>query len=174
MGPRRLESPVSPCYRSPSPRSCALAAEHRIGGGFNYWRTIDDIDLDFFDDIDDDGLALIGSYQYVPAGIFRLEVALEYFDEGFGGSPDSAFSPQAYVLVGKGIYAGLGLGITYSNGFEDDLSDPFFAARGGFDMTLLPGVHLDLNANYRFDAWSELDEASTDAIFLGAQVRVAF
>jgi len=151
----------------------ARAAEHRVGGGFNYWKTIDGIDEDFFD-IDDDGLAVVFSYQYRPQGIVFLEADLEYFESGFAGSADASYSPQLYVLVGSGFYGGLGVGVTWSDDLEGNFSDPFFAARGGFNMALIPGIHLDLNANYRFDAWDELGDANTDTIFLGAQVRFAF
>ena len=154
--------------------SPAQAAEHRVGGGFMYWKTIDSIDSDFFGDIDDDGLSTVLSYQYRPDGLFSVEVDLEYFESGFGGAQEAAYSPQVYALVGKGFYAGLGVGFTYSDDFDGNYSDLFYAARGGFNMALLPGVHLDLNANYRFDAWDELGDAGSDTIFLGAQVRFAF
>ena len=65
----------------------------------------------------------------------------------------------------------LGGGIIYSSGFEDDYSDPFYAAKIGWDLTLIPRVHVDINANYRFDAWSELENADTDTITLGALLR---
>ncbi|MFA7455551.1 MAG: hypothetical protein WCZ10_13935, partial [Desulfobulbaceae bacterium] len=37
------------------------AGEHRIGGGVNYWTTVDDID---HDDIDEDGFSYLISYQH--------------------------------------------------------------------------------------------------------------
>ena len=148
----------------------AAAAEHRIGGGVHYWKTVDDLADDDFD-VDEDGLATVLSYQYVPGGLLRLEVDVEYFEKGFGGSTDAAYSPQVYLVLGSGWYAALGGGVIYSSDFEDDVSDPFYAARLGLDMELLPRLHLDLNANYRFDAWSELENADTDTVTLGAVVR---
>jgi hypothetical protein len=146
------------------------AAEHRIGGGVHYWKTVDDFaDEDF--DVDEDGLATVVSYQYVPGGLLRLEVDVEYFEKGFGGATDAAYSPQAYLVLGRGWYAALGGGVIYSSDFEDDVSDPFYAARVGLDMQLLPRLYLDLSANYRFDAWSELGDADTDTVTLGAVVR---
>lgn len=146
------------------------AAEHRIGAGVHYWRTVDDLAEENFD-VDRDGLAKVLTYQYVPGGLLRLEVDLEYFDKGFGGATEEAYSPQVYLLLGGGWYAGLGAGLTYSSGFADDFSDPFYAARLGLDMELLPRFHIDINANYRFDAWSELGDADTDTVTLGALVR---
>lgn len=149
----------------------AQAAEKRLGFGVHYWRTVDDIDDDGVDDIDDDGVSYLGSYQILPGGLLSFELDVEYFEEGFGGSPDSVFSPQAFLLVGHGLYAGVGVGVGYSDGFEDDFSDPFYMARLGFNIELLPKLFLDVNANYQANAFDELDEADTDAITLGALLR---
>lgn len=152
----------------------AAAAEHRIGVGANYWQAVDDLVDDGFD-VDEDGLSPYLTYQLIPAGIFRFELDLEYFEAGFGGSTSEAFSPQAFVLVGSGLYAGVGVGVTYSSDLPDgDFSDPFYAARVGFDFTLLPGVHLDVNANYRANTFDALDQASSDTVTLGAAVRASF
>ena len=154
--------------------STPAAAEFRLGGGVNYWRTLDDLEDEGFDDIDESGLSYVLSYQYVPGGLLRLEIDVEYFDEGFGGAASEAISPQGYLLVGSGFYAGLGVGVTYSDDFEDEVSDPFYGAKLGVDFELLPNFHLDVYANYRFDAWSELEEVDTDTVFLGAVVRLGF
>ena len=47
---------------------------HRIGAGAHYWYTIDDIDVE---EIDEDGLGWIISYQFVPTPIFKLEADVE-------------------------------------------------------------------------------------------------
>ncbi len=148
----------------------ASAAEHRFGGGIHYWRTLDDLEDDFA--LEDSGTAYVLSYQILPAGIFRFEGALEYFPEEFGGAEQEVFSPQVYILVGHGLYAGVGTGVLYSSDLEDDVSDPFYALRGGFELTLIPRVHLDLNANYRAEAWNELGNVDVDTLTLGAQVRI--
>ena len=152
----------------------AAAADHRIGGGFHYWKTIDDLADEGFDDIDDSGLAQVLSYQYVPGGLIKLEIDLERFPDGFGGSLDETYSPQAYIVVGSFVYGALGAGVLISDGFEDEVSDPFFAAKVGIDMLLLPKLHLDINANYRFDDWNQLNEAETDTVTLAALVRFSF
>ena len=152
----------------------ASAADHRFGVGANYWRALDDLVDEGFD-VDEDGVAPYLTYQLVPAGIFRFELDLEYFESGFGGSPTEAFSPQAFVLVGEGFYAGVGVGVTYSSDLPgDEISDPFYIARVGLDFVLVPRVHLDVNANYRAGTFDALDEASTDTITLGAAVRFGF
>ena len=65
-------------------------------------------------------------------------------------------------------WARVGAGVTISDGLPDDVSDPFWAARVGWDFQVLPNVHVDLNANYRADAFSELEEVDSDAVTLGA------
>lgn len=145
-----------------------LAAEHRLGGGANYWTTIDDIDGDF----DESGLGFLVSYQYL-TGLLGLEGTIEFLPDRFG---EEAISPQAYLLVGRGIYAGLGIGTTYTDGSFAD--EPFFALRAGFNLELLPGVYADLNANYRFNDSTDFDDnerdIDTDTLFFGAAVRLSF
>jgi hypothetical protein len=147
----------------------AQAAEHRLGGGVNYWITIDDIDGD---DFDEDGLGYLVSYQYVP-GILTLELDLEFLPDRFG---ETALAPQAYLLLGRGIYAGVGIGINAVDGSFAD--EPFFALRAGFNLELLPGLYADLNANYRFNDSAEIKDKETDidtdTIFFGAALRFAF
>ena len=146
----------------------ALAADHRIGLGVHHWQTVDDLADEGFEGLDDSGTSGIFSYQYMPEGIFTLELDLEYFADGFGGSTEAAFSPQAFLLVGHGFYAGAGVGTIYSDG---ESSDPFYAARVGLDFTLIPRLSVDVNANYRFDDWSLIDEVDTDTVTLGALLR---
>jgi hypothetical protein len=156
--------------------TAASAGEHRLGFGYHYWQTLDDIEIDELDEVDDEGSSIVASYQYLPGGLIKLEVDLEYFEEGFGGALDEAYAPQFFVLFGRNFYAGVGVGVTNSDGFADgdEWSDPWYAGRIGLELLLLPRVHLDINANYRADAFKELEEAETDALTLGASLRVAF
>lgn len=145
------------------------AADHRIGFGVHHWQTVDDLADEGFEGIDDKGTSGIVSYQYMPEGIFSLELDLEYFADGFAGSTEPAYSPQAYLLVGHGLYAGAGVGVTHSDG---ETSDMFYAAKVGFDIAIIPRLSLDVNANYRFDDWDLIDEVETDTVTLGALVRL--
>ncbi len=142
------------------------AAEHRIGGGANYWVAIDDIDTD---NIDDNGISIFGSYQYW-AGLFGLEFDVDLLPDRFG---ETAFAPEAYVLVGRAIYAGVGIGITYSDG--DFADEPFYALKAGINLELLPDIYVDIFANYHFNDSAEFDnlkeKIDTDTVFLGAAVR---
>lgn len=159
------------------PAGPAEAAQHRIGVGANYWKTIESLDdegIGNIGQIDDSGVAEVASYQFWPQGLVGFEIAVEHFPEGFGGSTHDAWSPQVYVTLGHGLYGGVGVGVTNSSDFDGNWSDPFYAAKLGFNIGLLPHIALDVYGNYRFDAWSELNDANTDTVFLGAQVRITF
>ncbi len=148
-------------------------AEVRIGGGIHYWTALGDIEVDDVD-IDESGTSFLGSIQWVPGGLFKLEGNLEYFTDGFGGGDSDAWAPQAFVLVGSGLYGGLGIGVTYNDELKgENWSDPFYTARVGLDIEVLPAIHLDVNANYLFNAFSEIDGADEDSITLGAIARIA-
>lgn len=143
----------------------------RLGGGVNYWKTIDNIDSS---DFDENGLSWLASAQFDIAEYSRIELAVEWYEKGFGGSTDDIYAPQAFLLVGKGLYAGIGIGGYYTDG--DFASDPFYALRAGFNIEVLPALYLDINANYRFQNFSDLSasgtDIDTDTVTLGAAVRL--
>jgi opacity protein-like surface antigen len=151
--------------------STARAASFSLGAGVHYWRTVNELGNASFDR---SGAAVMLSYQYLPEGLFKLEGDVEFFPRGFGGANDAAWSPQVYFLVGGRLYAGVGAGVIYSSSFDGRWSDVFYAARAGTDFALLPRVHLDINANYRFNDWNQLDQANTDTVTLGALLRLRF
>jgi hypothetical protein len=154
-----------------APAMAATGDPHRFGGGVNYWVTLEDIE---FDDkkVDNDGISYLISYQFWPS-LLGVELDLELLPDRFG---DTALAPQAYVLFGRSVYIGAGIGIIYSDG--DFAKEPFFALRAGLNLELMPGLYADINANYRFNDSAELDDEErnidTDTVFLGAAVRIAF
>lgn len=143
------------------------ASEHRLGGGINYWTTVDSLD----ESIDDNGFSYLFSYQYRP-GLIGLGCDLELLPDRFG---ETAIAPQAYILVGDGLYAAAGIGIVHTDGSFAD--EPFLALRAGINFTLLPGLFVDISANYRFNDTTDLKDRDkdidTDTVFLGAAVRFA-
>ncbi len=145
---------------------------HRLGVGAVYWRAIDDVDVH---NVDQDGVSWVGSYQYRP-GWVGVEAAVEAFGEGFGGASDTVLAPQAYLIVGKGLYAAAGIGTYYTDG--EFSNRPFYGLRAGLDAEILPFLRIDVNANYRFDDWENLSDSSrdigTDTVTLGAALRLAF
>lgn len=142
---------------------------HRLGAGANYWVTVNDIDVD---DIDKNGFSYLVSYQYRPT-LIGFEVDGEMLPNRFG---KDAYAPQAYIILGQALYAAAGIGITYQDSkFADE---PFYALKAGFDINILPGLYLDIAANYRFNDKDDLEDEDTkidtDTVFLGATARLAF
>lgn len=150
---------------------CFAAGAHRIGGGATYWVAIEDIEFED-EKVDDDGFSFLASYQYWPS-LFGLEIDVEFLPDRFG---ESAVAPEAYLLIGRTIYGGLGIGMIYSDGnFADE---PFYAIKAGLNLELLPGLYADIYGNYRFNDSAEFDkedtDIDTDTVFLGAALRIGF
>lgn len=161
-----------------SAAACALlatpahAGENTLGAGVHYWRTVDDIRDQGFGKLERTGTSAVVSWQHYSAGVVGVEVDLEYFDKGFGGATTDAYAPQVYLVFGHHFYAAVGAGTTISSGLEKSPSDPFYAARIGINVLLLPRISLDVNANYRNNTFSDLGHAKTDTTTLGALLRV--
>lgn len=151
--------------------STAVGAEHRLGLGLHYWESAKDLPKEGFPDIEDSGVAWVGSYIFDVEGPLKFGVDLEFFSNGFGGSTSSAWAPQVFVLVGGKLYGGIGMGITLASSFDGNSSDPYFLARVGVDFPILPRLTLDLNLNWDADAFNQLDNFDSDALTLGVIVR---
>ena len=148
-----------------------IAEDWTVGGGIHYWRTVKDIsDEDY--DVDKDGIAYMASLQFAPATLLKLECDLEIFPDGFGGSTKTTYAPQGYLIIGSGIFAGLGVGINYDDEWADD---PFYVLRAGLNIEVLPSIILEVNAQYMFMEWKKINDADkdidTDTITLGAMLR---
>ena len=152
----------------------AQAAEspHQIGVGAHYWHTLDNIDVD---EVDEDGVSWIASYQYKP-GYLGLGLDLEWKEEGIAGSPESVYEPQDYLILGKDLYGAAGIGGYYFDG--DFAEDPFYFFRAGVDLEVVPSLHLDIHAVYRFEKWDDVNadesDIDTDTVTLGAALRLGF
>ena len=142
----------------------------RLGGGAHYWTTVNNIDVH---NVDKHGFSWLASLQYWPS-LIGLETDGEWFQPGYAGAVKDVWSPQAYLLIGKTLYGAVGIGGYYSDGIWDN--KPFYAFRVGVDVELLPRLHFDINANYRFEDWSKLNggDIKSDTITLGAAARLAF
>lgn len=150
------------------------AADHSFGIGAISWQTIDGLPTSSeLDNIEEDGYSWLVSYQYRPRGLFTFELAVEYYPDGYGGATEKAYVPQAFLLFGRGLYAGVGAGVTISDGLDDSPSDAFYQGRLGYNLAFLGPIELDLHATYRFDDWDALEDidVETDSYLLGATVR---
>ena len=148
------------------PATMARSGEHRLGGGVNYWVALEDLDED---DVDEDGVSYLFSYQYMMDWI-GIELDVELLPDRFG---EDAVAPAAWFLLGETLYAGAGVGIAnYDGDFADE---PFFALRAGLNLEVLPSLYADLSVNYRFNDEADLEDddrnIDTDTLFLGAAVR---
>ena len=145
---------------------------HRFGAGIHYWASLEDI---IIEEADDDGLAIMLSYQYQIIKFFTIEADLEFMGKGYAGAPKTVIAPQIYVLIGRGLYGGAGVGMSYTDG--NWANSPFFALRAGVDLEIIPSIYLDLNVNYRSEEWgfSDFDEnIQLKTITLGAMLRYEF
>ena len=136
----------------------------------HYWAAVEDVDIDT---IDEDGYAWIFSYQLRPTSLSAFEVDLEVLPDNFAGAPETVYAPQAYLILGVSVYAGVGIGTYYSDGkFADD---PFYALRAGMNLEILPRVFVDISGNYRFNEWGGdvTEDIGTDTVTLAAVARLA-
>ena len=142
----------------------------RLGVGANYWTALKNLDVD---KVDKHGFSWVGTVQYWPSWI-GIETDVEWVQKGYAGANQDVWMPQAYLLLGKTLYGAVGIGGYYSDGSWN--SNPFYAFRVGVDLEVLPHLHLDINANYRFEDWSKLNSSSvsSDTVTLGAAARIAF
>lgn len=140
-----------------------------IGGGARYFRTIDELDGPF----EENGLAPLVTVRGELAELLHLQADFVLYPDGYAGSDKDVFAPELFLLLGKGVYAGLGAGALVSDG---EVGDPFFIARAGINLELLPAVVLDINANYEFAEWEQIntidEDADSDTITLGAALRL--
>ena len=145
--------------------------KHTLGIGAHFFRTVDS--FNDLSGIDEDGNSWVVSYQYLPRGLFRFEIDLEYFPDGFSGSLDTAFAPQFFVLVGHGLYGGIGVGQTFADDLIDDATDPYYMARFGWELGILGAIGVDLQATYLFDNWDDVRgfDINSDTLTVGAVLR---
>ena len=146
---------------------------HYVGLGIRYWQTVDNIKLT---DVDEEGFSWIITYQMKPARLLKIEADIEVMPSDYAGSNDDIYAPQGYVLLGTGIYVGVGAGFYLSDGKIEE--DPFLALRAGLNAELLPSLFIDFSANYRFDEWDDLNESDedidSDTITIGIAARLEF
>lgn len=141
----------------------------RVGGGIHYLRTVGELkDSPGFDE---NAVGLLGAAKYATA-LFTVEGDLEIVPD-YAGSDETMWQPQAYVLIGRMMYGGIGTGVGYLGDFG--WQDPFFALRAGVDFMAGP-LDLDVFASYRFqksDDLSDLDEDDLNSITFGALINFA-
>ena len=146
---------------------------HCFGIGAHYWKTLDNIDVRD-GEVEESGLAYSLVYQLRPRGIMFFGLEVEAMPDDFVSTDDPVYAPAAYIFLGAGIYAGLGVG-TYI-GDDDRLEEIFYNLRIGLDIDILPFLSAGINANYRVNDWEGVesagDDIDTDTVTLGAMVKL--
>lgn len=145
----------------------AAECGHRIGGGIHYLKTLGEIKD--APEWDSNAVGFIASYQY-NAGLLKFEGDLEWVLD-YGGSDNTLFQPQAWLIIGGVIYGGAGIGGSYIDG--DWLDNPFYGIRLGVDISI-GGIGLDLFTSYQWQSstvFDEIDQTDLDSITFGAIVR---
>lgn len=147
----------------------AVTAEagRRFGGGIHYLKTLGD--LKNAQEFDENAISFMGSVLFTRNQL-RLEVDVEAVPD-FGASDKTMLAPQAYAMMGKSMYGGVGIGIGYLDG--DWQSNPFFALRAGLDF-VVGNLDLDVFASYRFQKAGDLEHLGSDdlnSITFGALIR---
>lgn len=151
----------------------AADSNFQIGVGANYWVAVEDA---FDESFDKDGLGWLISTRYMATPYFGIGLEVERSPDNFIQLDKPIYCPAAYVILGKSLYAALGVGTYYYDG--DFYSDVFYALRAGIAIEIIPQIILDINANYRVDKWSSIrdvdDDIDTDNVILGAALRLMF
>ncbi len=147
-------------------------SEHGIGIGVHYLKTLDDI----AGEIDEDGISYVVSYRLKPAEYFALQAELEIFPDEFLGMTESMLAPQGFIMLGKTVYVGAGVGVMYYDG--EFANSAFGILRAGLDLELVPHFSVNIHANYLFTEWNDLqdvdEDIDTDTVTLGAAARITF
>ncbi|MFH0909854.1 MAG: outer membrane beta-barrel protein [bacterium] len=149
----------------------AANASTSIGGGVQYNHYLDDVDTDH---IDENAFSYVIALRNNTSYLLGFEIDLELQPEELTGRDEMTYVPQAYLFLGKVIYAGAGVGISY---FDGDFADePNYYLRAGLDLEALPGLFLDISARYIIQDIENISDEVTesidgDSITLGANLR---
>ena len=111
----------------------AAESNFQIGVGANYWVALEDaVDESF----DEDGLGWMISSRYMFTPYFGLGLELERSPDNYIALEEPIYCPALYLILGKVIYAGLGVGTYFYDG--DFIEDAFYALRAGLALEMLP------------------------------------
>ncbi|MBW7908062.1 MAG: hypothetical protein H3C50_03965 [Kiritimatiellae bacterium] len=150
----------------------SVRAESTLGLGLRGFRAVDSLPHQF-------QRSGLGGYvnwrsQWTDLVSGQLELAL--YEDGFAGTTEEALAPQAFLLLGRGLYAGAGVGVLFADG--DFADSPFLTLRAGYQVALAEWISLDLNVSYEFGEWKGVNvfdpSVESDTVAIGAGVRILF
>ncbi|MBN1878734.1 outer membrane beta-barrel protein [bacterium] len=162
----------------------ALAGDHTFSLGVHYFYTIDQISAELEDDLGDsfheEGLGYNFGYRYKFNPRFGLLAEAQLYPDGYLDA-DSVFSPRILAVLGRSLYIGIGVGwnsvewenLTHDLHKSDNWTDSFYLLRLGLEFPILvEHLHLDINANYEFNNWNDVEEFDSDIITFGAGIKI--
>lgn len=147
------------------------ASGFEVGVGANYWYSLKDaVDNSF----DEDGLGWMISTRWMFTDYLGLGFELERSPDNFVLLDKPMYAPSAHLIVGSGLYLGLGVGCYYYDG--DFYENEWYNLRLGIKMKIIDPVVIDLNVNYRADSFDEVedvvDNLDSQSLTLGAAIRI--
>jgi len=161
----------------------AMAGDHTFGLGFHYFYTIDEIDDDLSNSLGDafheDGLAINFSYRYKWNSHFGVLAEVQTYPDGYLDA-ETSLSPRLLLVIGQGFFIGAGIGwnnVDWEDATEhvhdsDEWTDAFYMIRAGVEFPLLTEyLFLEINANYEFNEWNDVDQFDSDIITFGAAIK---
>lgn len=153
------------------PLNQAGAADRSLGGGIHYLRNLGDISDGGKLDFSQNSVSLVASGKS-DYGLLKVDAQLEYvFD--YVGTGKAMWEPSLWLLAGRQIYGGAGIGIGYTDGAWQ--TNPFYGLRAGV-VVPLGGLGLDVYATYRFQKAKELQNLTgedLDSLTFAALLRFA-
>ncbi len=147
-----------------------------LGVGANYWYSLDDA-IDSDHEFDEDGLGWMISSRWMWTDYLGLGFEFERSPDNYVALDDYVYAPSAHLILGGGLYLGLGIGYNYYDG--DFYEDPFYNVRAGIKTRFVSPFIIDINLNYRTMSFDDARDVfnhslDTDTLTLGAAVRIDF
>ncbi len=162
------------------------AGEHTLFFGVHYFYTLDQINDDLDDSLGDsfheDGLGYNFGYRYKFTPYFGLLAEIQTYPNGYVDA-ESVISPRILAVFGQTIYAGIGVG--WHNVEWEDVTDDlhesknwtesFYTLRLGLEFPIfVDHLRLDLNGNYDFNEWNDVEEFDSDIITFSTGLKLSF
>ncbi|HEY7216700.1 MAG TPA: hypothetical protein VIC28_18910 [Thermoanaerobaculia bacterium] len=145
--------------------------ENRIGIGVHLWTPAGELRENPLA-MDENEVTGLVSYQLVLCRPLKLQVDLEYFPNGFGGTGIVFVFPQGFIVLGDRWYLAGGAGWFYSTRILGKTSDVVYLARVGTDRPIRPRLHLDVFAERRAPEVNDLTRLDEDTFSFAAVLRL--
>ncbi|MBN1551152.1 hypothetical protein JW979_06770 [bacterium] len=157
----------------------AYDSKHSLGFGLHYFYILEDISEDW--EFHDDGLGFYGAYCFNFASFAGVQFEIQAYPDGYFDA-ESAYSPGVLLLLGRGVYGGIGAYSQYMKWddtskeikrVDGEWTDISFLIRAGLMLPILfDTLNLDIHAQYNMNSWSEIELFDHEFLTFGAGIRV--